>query len=124
MPPVDSKGADKFIVLAVPMFLKPKFTVTVSAGSTTPLGQPSRTSTKLLETMMGARTGGPVSALMRFVRGGGGPPGGGGRARGAGEVGVVVGAGGAPPGGGGGGAAGGGRVGGGGAPPPGHEPHQ
>ena len=67
MPPVDSKMADKLVVLAVPMFLKPKFTVTVSAGSTTPLGQPSRTSTKLLETMMGARTGGPVNALMRFV---------------------------------------------------------
>jgi len=67
MPPVGSKVATRLVVRAVPMFFKPKFTVTVSAGSTAPLGQLSTISTKLLETMLGARMGGPARALMRLV---------------------------------------------------------
>src|ERR1019366_4819446 len=65
MPPVASKVATGLVVLAVPMFFKPKFSLTVSAGSTAPLGQLSAISTKLLETTLGARMGGPARRLMR-----------------------------------------------------------
>ena len=67
MPPVVSRVATRLVVFAVPVFLRPKFTVTVSAGSTTPLGQPSATRVKLLETISGTAGGDTVSALMRLM---------------------------------------------------------
>ena len=62
-----SRVATILVVFAVPMFLRPKLTVTVSVGSTTPLVQLSAARMKLLETMIGVRMGGPARALMRLV---------------------------------------------------------
>src|ERR1035438_7353130 len=63
MPPVTSKVAIRLVVFAVPVFCKPKFTVTVSVGSIAPLAQPSAASVKLLEVMMGTRIGRASTAV-------------------------------------------------------------
>src|ERR1035441_4894065 len=88
--------ATRLMVFAVPVFCKPKFTVTVSAGSITPLGQPSAIKAKLLETMIGTTGGGadhPGGASLRnkreFIKKNGGHTG---RGRGGGfEGGAAVG---------------------------------
>src|ERR1017187_10325861 len=64
MPLVASNVATRLVVFSLPVFLRPKLIVTVSAGSTTPLTQSSATRAKLFDTMIGA--GGGESALMRL----------------------------------------------------------
>src|SRR5438874_571210 len=64
MPLVGSKVATRFVVFAAPIFVKPKFTVTISPGSIAPLVQLSSARTEPLEIICG-RAAWPQQALAK-----------------------------------------------------------
>ena len=59
-----SRVATRLVVFAVPVFTKPKLTVTVSPGSIAPLVQLSATSVKLFNVMTGTPTNGASTVVM------------------------------------------------------------
>ena len=67
MPPLFNKVAVRLVVLVVPVFFKPKFMVTVSPESTTPLEQLSIARLRLFETITGADNAAPASRLIRLA---------------------------------------------------------
>src|SRR6266567_1678070 len=64
---VDCKVATRLVVAANPIFLRPKPIVTVSPGSTTPLGQVSVTIVKSPGLLNGTKSAGPAIALIRLL---------------------------------------------------------